>query len=120
MYKTKKRRLCISIAPHCIVKLSFGLFYLLHDGLESLWIVNSEVSEDLAVDFDSCLVQSTHKCRVAHVLKTSGSVDTLNPQSAEVALLVATVAVSVCETLFPGVLGYCPNILACTIVTLGE
>ena len=120
MYKTKKRRLCISIAPHCIVKLSFGLFYLLHDGLESLWIVNSEVSEDLAVDFDSCLVQSTHKCRVAHVLKTSGSVDTLNPQSAEVALLVATIAEGVGQTLFPSVLGNGPNVLAGTIVTAGE
>ena len=96
------------------------LLYLSYDSLESLRIVNSEVSEDLAVDLDTSLVECTHKCRIGHVLETSSSVDTLNPQCAEVALLVTAVTVSVCETLLPSVLRNCPNILSCTIVTLGQ
>mgnify|MGYP004670374001 FL=1 len=96
------------------------LLYLSYDSLESLRIVNSEVSEDLAVDLDTSLVECTHKCRIGHVLETSSSVDTLDPQCAEVALLVTAVTVSVCETLLPSVLRNCPNILSCTIVTLGQ
>ena len=37
------------------------LLYLVHDGLESLWIVHGEVSKDLAVDFDTFLVEKTHQ-----------------------------------------------------------
>ena len=42
-------------------EISF-LLYLVNDGLESLWVVDSEVSEDLAVDLDSSLVEKTHEC----------------------------------------------------------
>ena len=58
--------------------------------------------------------------RVAHTLQACGSVDTLNPQRTEVALLGAAVAVSVCETLLPSVLGYGPNVLACAEITAGK
>ena len=68
------------------------LLYLVNNSLESLWVVNSEVSEDLTVDLDTCLVKSTHQLAVAHVLQTSSSVDTLDPQCAECALLVTTIA----------------------------
>ena len=95
------------------------LLYLSYDSLESLRIVNSEVSEDLAVDLDTSLVECTHKCRIGHVLETSSSVDTLDPQCTEVALLVTAVTVSVCETLLISVLGYGPHILASTKVALG-
>ena len=37
------------------------LLNLLYDSLESLGVVNGEVSEHLAVDLDTSLVQSTHK-----------------------------------------------------------
>ena len=35
--------------------------YLLDDGLESLRVVDCEVSKNLAVDFDASLVQGTHE-----------------------------------------------------------
>ena len=98
----------------------FLLLYLLNDGLESLWVVNGEVSENLTVDLDTGLAQGTHQTRVVHTLQTGGSVDTLNPQCAESALLVAAVTISVCKTLLPGVLGYGPNILAGTIVAASK
>ena len=64
-------------------------------------------------------MERTHELAVAHIVEASGSVDTLNPQSAEVALLVTTVAVSISETLLIGVLGYRPDVLAGTKVTFG-
>ena len=95
------------------------LLYLLNDSLESVRIVDSEVSKDLAVDLNTILVECAHKLAVAQVVKTSGSVDTLNPQSTEVTLLVSTVTISIGETLLISILRNCPDVLAGTIVTLG-
>jgi hypothetical protein len=95
-----------------------NLLHLLYDGLESLGVVEGEVSEDLAVDLDASLVESTHERAVAQVIEASGSVDTLDPEGAEVALLGTTVAVGIGETLLVGVLGNCPDILTGTEIAL--
>ena len=97
-----------------------GLLYLCYDSLESLRIVDSEVSEHLAVDLDAGLVERAHKLRVRKTLEACGSVDALNPESAERALLIAAVAESVGETLLPSVLGYGPHILARAEIAAGE
>ena len=55
--------------------------------------------------------------RVRKVLHACGSVDTLNPQCAEVALLVLTVTISIGQTLLPSVLGNGPDVLACSEIT---
>ena len=83
-------------------------------------MVDSEVCEDLAVDLDTLSVESTHQTRVRETLETSSSVDTLDPQSTEVTLLVLTIAEGVGQTLFPSVLGYGPDVLASTIVPTRE
>ena len=83
-------------------------------------MVDREVSEDLAVDLDTLSVESTHQARVRETLETSSSVDTLDPQSTEVTLLVLTIAEGVGQTLFPSVLGYGPDVLASTIVPTRE
>ena len=101
-------------------RLSLELLNLVNNSLESLRVVNSEVSEHLTVDLDTCLVKRTHQLTIAHVLQTSSSIDTLDPQCAEIALLVTTVTISVSKTLLPSVLSYCPYILASSIVTLSE
>ena len=44
------------------IAICINLLYLINDGLESLGIIDSEVSKHLTVDFNSCLVQSTHQC----------------------------------------------------------
>lgn len=114
-------RLCSSVCykePGNDVPCS--LLHLCYDGLECLGVIDSKVSKNLAVDLDATLVQQTHQLRVAQTLEAGSSVDTLDPESAEVALLVTAVTVSVCETLLPSVLRNCPNILSCTIVTLGQ
>lgn len=100
--------------------MGVNLLYLVYDSLECLGIVHSEVSEHLTVDLYTCLVNQAHELRVRETLDASGCVDTLNPESAEVALFLLTVAVCVGKTLLPGVLCYCPYIATATIVTAGK
>ena len=90
-----------------------GLLYLFHDGLEHFGSVHGQVGEHLAVDFDTSLVDAAHELAVVQSFEACGSVDTLNPQSAEIALLSLAVAIGIGETLFPGVLGNGPHVLAC-------
>lgn len=99
---------------------SKSLLRLSDDSLESLGIVYSEVSENLAVDLDTSLVQTTHELRVRHTFETCSSIDTLNPESTESTLLVTTVTECIRQTLFPSILGNGPNILAGTIITASE
>jgi hypothetical protein len=80
-------------------------------------VIHTEVCEHLTVDVDTLSVEETHQLRVRQAFETSGSVDTLDPEGAEVALLVTTVAESVSQTLFPSVLGYSPYVTTCAEVT---
>ena len=93
-----------------------GVLHLVHDCFESFGIVHGEVGENLAVDFDSGLVDESHKLAVGKILKTGSSVDTLNPESAEIALFLLAVAVGVGKTFFPGVFCYSPDIAAASVV----
>ena len=102
------------------VSICIALLYLVNDGLESLRVVYSEVGKNLTVDFNTCLMQSTHQCRVAHIFQAGCSIDTLNPQRTEIAFLIAAITISVCETLLPSVLRNRPNILSCTIISLSK
>ena len=97
-----------------------GLLNLCYDSLESIGVVDCEVSEHLAVDFDAGLVQQTHQLAIAEALHAGSGIDTLNPKGAEVALLGTTVTIGVGQTLLPCVLGYCPDILAGSKIATGE
>lgn len=114
-------RLCSSVCykePGNDVPCS--LLHLSYDGLECLGVIDSEVSKNLAVDLDATLVQQTHQLRVAQTLEAGSSVDTLDPESAEVALLVTAVTEGVGETLLPSILGNGPYVLAGTKITSGQ
>ena len=123
---TKKRRLLCRSTPFdwignsCWIRPSGDLFGLLNDGFESLGVVDSEVGEHLTVDLDTGLVESTHELRIAQAFEASRSVDTLNPECAEVALLVATIAEGVGQTFLPSILGNGPDVFASTIVSAGQ
>ena len=97
-----------------------GVLHLLNNSLESCGIVEGEIGEHLTVHFYARLVDETHELGVRQILLAGGSVDTLNPQSAEIALLILAVAVSVGKTLFPSVFSYGPHIFAATEITTGE
>lgn len=83
-------------------------------------MVNSEVSENLAVDLDTLLVDETDELAVRETLETGSRIDTLNPEGAESALLILAIPVSIGLTLLPGVLGYSPDVLTTAEVALSE
>ena len=95
------------------------LFHFSYDSLERFRMVNGQVCQNFTVDLDTSSVQSTHQARIRQTFHTSGSIDTLNPQSTEITFLVTTVAESISQTFFPCILRYSPNVLTCTIITTG-
>ena len=100
--------------PECLC------LYLVYDGLESGGVVEGEVGENLTINLDACLVDEAHKLGIRKTLHAGSGVDTLDPESTEVALLVLAVAVSVGKTFFPSVLGDSPYVTAATKVTAGQ
>ena len=94
--------------------------HFVHDSLEGFGIVEGEVGEHLAVDFDAGFVEQAHELGIAQVMHTGGGVATLNPQGAEVAFFVLAVAIGVGETLFPGVLCYGPYVTAAAKVAASK
>lgn len=99
-----------------VIRICCFLLHLGNDGLEGFGAVDGEVGEDLAVDFDAGFVEGTHQLGVRETFEAGSSVDTLNPESAKVALFGATVAERIGQTFFPGVFGNGPDVLTCAIV----
>ena len=108
------------VTPKGVFGNVLGVLHFVNHSLEGFGVVEREVGEHLAVDLDTCLMDEAHELAVGEVLGAGCSVDTLNPQGAEVALFVLTVAVSVGKTFFPGVLCNGPHIAAASEVTTGE
>ena len=106
--------------PYFCTFLSDGFLRLGYDSLECFGLVDSEIGKHLAVDDDTCFLQRTHKLAVAKSLQTCGSVDTLDPQRAEVAFLVSTVTESILQTFLPCVLGNCPYVCTATKIASRE
>ena len=118
-----KKGLCLSFRHNLVsvvLREERSLLYLVDDGLESFGMVHGEVGEHLAVNLDASLVEGTHELAVAHSFETGSSIDALNPEGAESALLVFAVAIGVGQTLLPSVLGNGPDVLAGTEVAAGE
>lgn len=97
-----------------------SLFCLIEDSLESLGVINSEVGENLTVDLDTLLVDEADELAVGETLETGSCIDTLNPKGAESLLLLLTIPVSIGLAFLPGVLGYSPDVLTTSEVTLSE
>ena len=121
---------CINPVKYPVQELAFRanklppahvtLFYRVDDSFESLRIVHGEIGENLAVEADVLSIELAHELRVGHTVLTCSSIDTLDPECAEVALLGPAVTVSIGETFLVGVLGYGPNVLSCEEITAGS
>ena len=96
------------------------LFYRIDDSLECLRVIHGKVCQHFAVETDVLLGEFTHKLRIREAVLTCGSVDSLDPESAEIALLGPAVTVCVGETLLVGVLRNRPNIPSRQEVTTGS
>ena len=78
--KPKRKKDCSGEEQSFLNRCKKELLYLGNDSLECFGVIHGQVSENLAVDLDTSLVQKTHQLRIAQTLETSGSIDTLNPQ----------------------------------------
>src|SRR5690606_2061032 len=77
------------------------------------------VGKHLAVDFDAGLVQAVDEAAVGQAMLADGSVDALDPQSAEVALVDLAVAVGELLGTVDRCLGGADGVLAAAVETLG-
>ena len=80
-----------------------------------------QVCQNFAVHFDTGQVQAVDEAGICQslVMRTDSSVDTLDPQRAEVALAVLAVAGCVLVGLVDGLTGNLEGALAAAIVTFG-
>lgn len=96
-----------------------GLLRLSDDGGEGSGIGDREIREDLTVCFDSGGFQALDEARVGDSLGTDGGVDTLCPETAELAFAALAVAVFVLLRFTDGVLGVTEELRAETAEALG-
>ncbi len=103
----------IELLSKCFVCLS-------NDGLECLRIVNCDLREHLAVEKDTGLAESLDEAAVGRTVLACSGVDTLNPESAVLALL--ELAVLGCHNHGALDRGSCLRVVLATISvkTLGE
>ncbi len=71
----------------------------LDDLLEGLWLVDSELGQNLTIEVDSLLLQSIDEDAVFTSVGANSSVQADNPEGAEVALLLLAIHVCVLTSL---------------------
>ena len=81
--------------------------------------MNGEVSEDLAIRFDTGGFDAFDEARVGQTFGAGSGIDALGPQTAELAFAFLTVAVFVLLSLADSVLGVAIELRAETAETLG-
>src|SRR5579863_636549 len=90
-------------------------FRLLRDGAKRRRVVYGDVREHLAVDFNTGLGEAVDDAAVAQPVNTGGSVDTRDPQSAELTLFLPTIAIRVLasldDRLFGGAIDLAPGVV---------
>ena len=80
-------------------------------------MVHGQVCQHFAVELNVLCIEGSHKFRIRHAVLSGAGIDALNPQGAEVALLLASVAVLVLESLFEGIFGYGIDVFAPSEIT---
>src|SRR5690606_41309176 len=85
---------------------------------ESCGLGDREIGEHLAVDRDLSLAEAVDKSTIGQPVIAHRGVDALDPQGAEIALLVAPVPVGVLAGLVDGGLGGPAGILAAAVKAL--
>src|SRR3954471_23569914 len=63
-------------------------------------LLAGEVGQDLAVDLDAGLLDAVHELRIGEAVLAHAGIDALDPQTAEIALLGAAVAIRILQAFF--------------------
>ena len=82
--------------------------------------MNRYISQHFAVDFYRCFFQTVHKTAVRQTTFTRGSINTGNPQLAELSFSLPAVTVSILTRLNNGLFGDPVNTTAGAVITLGR
>src|SRR4051812_43244701 len=88
---------------------------LLHVGGESRRLVDGQFGQELAIDLDPSLAETIDKSGIGQAMQADRSVETLDPESAESALLGATVASGILHALLDRLLGDADRVLAAAV-----
>ena len=100
-------------------KQSQGRFGLLNNSGKCLLLVHGQIGQNLTIDFYVSLFQTSDQTAVRQTVGAGTSIDTGNPQSAESALTVTTVTVSVLTGFDNRLLGYTEYPATSAVVTFG-
>ena len=73
---------------------------MIDDRLEGVRIPNCEIGENLPVDHDLRLFDSTHKLRICESMFAHAGVDALYPKRAKIAFSRAPIAIGILEIFF--------------------
>src|SRR6056297_2333370 len=80
-------------------------------------VVDGQFGQHLAIDADLGLLQAVDEAAVGHAVFTGRSVDALNPQAAEIALLLATIPICILPGLDDRLLGNPEHLAAGAVIT---
>src|SRR5690606_1898261 len=94
-------------------------FHLIDDRGERRLVHDSHVCQHLAIEFDRSALQAVHELAVGQAVLTRCRVDTGDPQCAEYAFLVTTIAVSILSSTHDRLLGDAIDLAAATTVAFG-
>src|SRR5476649_2658995 len=93
---------------------------LVDQSLKHRRLPRGEIGHDLAVDLHACLQDAVHELRVGHAVLADRGVDALDPQAAERALFVATIAIGILQALLDLLDADTERRLGAAAIALGE
>jgi hypothetical protein len=109
----------IAVHPYQSVGLRQCSFSLLDNRSKGSLLVYSQVSQDFTVDFDFGFLQASDEAAVGQTVDACSSVDTCDPQSAELTLTLTTVTVCILTSFDDSLFGNSEYTAASTVVTFG-
>jgi len=104
----------------CRGYLSQGGFSFLDNRSKRRFFVHCQISQNLTVDLDGRLFQASDQTAVRQTVGTSTSVDTSDPQSAELTFFLTTVTVGVLACLDYRLLGNTEYARASAVVAFSK
>jgi len=90
--------------------IDLSLHHRFANGCKCVRFIHRQVGQNLAVQLITTFIDLAHEHRVGYPVLVAGGIDPDNPESPEMSLLGSSVTISIPQSFFVGVLGYCPNI----------
>ena len=78
--------------------------------------MHSQIGQNFTVNFNTGFTQPVDKLTIRQAMLTAGRIDTLNPQSAEIALAGATIAIRILPGLGNGLFGNTNGVFTTAVI----